>query len=427
MMARSARSLPLFIAVVMVLTGCGRMRSEYPDTDGARIRFAISLQPDEARAVSELVKRFEARTNTGVSLELFTRLRDQSGATVTVEPVGSGGMKELLRKEGSKIHLFAQDNGDLADLVRTGAVQPVPDIHIPEEVPESMRPEGDRDGTRWFVPFRPNVRITYANKEAFARAGVEPPATVADFERVARTLKARNPDTPAKVSLSLSRADDGAPTSVTISELVLSFGGRPELIDDAQSVEAFSFLQMLFRDDLLAWESLLGKHDTEVDYLKDGAVWLAQNWSVTSASLRRAGALDSFLVHPGWQTAHVVGGDVLGIPNRVTGKERKAAVALAEFLMTRESQAFLVQRNAWPAIRDDAYDLIASTPTIEATRRALERGWYRPTAPYWDDVVWAMNEAVRRVVFGHQDPGTVLRELRQEVERRDSSYPRKDQ
>lgn len=432
-MSRSSRrprhvvpGLPLVIAVVMMLTGCGppgRMWSDDQAIEGTRIRFAISLQPDEARAVSELVKRFEAETRTGASVELFTRFRDQSGVKVTVDLVEPGGIEGLLLKEGSNIQLFAQDNGALAGLVAAGLVQEISDVPVD---PGVIRVGGRAaDGGQRFLPFRPNVRLTYANKHELERAGVTPPRTLEELERAANKLKGA--DGRPRVTLSLSQDDGGAPTAVTISELVLSFGGDPKRLDDPGMIEAFAFLQRLFREGLLARESLFGKHDTEPQYLMAGTAWLAQNWSVTSATLEKAGRLADFEVDAGWQKQHVVGGDVLGIPAGVEGKEREAAVALARFLMTKEAQAFLVQKNAWPSIREDAYELVGrDSETIAAAREALKGGWYRPMETYWDEVTDAMNEALNRVVFSQEPVEAVLFELHTKVARDNPDYARRD-
>jgi hypothetical protein len=106
----------------------------------------------------------------------------------------------------------------------------------------------------------------------------------------------------------------------------------------------------------------------------------------------------------------VIGGDVLGIPRGV-GEARKAqALALAGFLMSREAQERLVERNAWPSIRVDAYARVEGPQreTFEAIRSALADGWYRPNVPHWADVSEAMNEAVRRVIVGGEPARPVL-------------------
>jgi trehalose transport system substrate-binding protein len=167
---------------------------------------------------------------------------------------------------------------------------------------------------------------------------------------------------------------------------------------------AFEFLQALWREGLLAPESLLAKYDSEVDYLQGETAWLAQNWPFTSIVFAEQDVLDRFRVYEGWRgpvrAAHVVGGDVLGIPRGMTGRRRDAAVALARFLMSPDAQRFLVERNGWLSVRTDVYATVPGPlrETFAAAQRALADGWLRPSVPYWSDVSDAMNEATRRIL-----------------------------
>src|SRR5581483_704246 len=188
----------------------------------------------------------------------------------------------------------------------------------------------------------------------------------------------------------------------TVAEWVVAFGGDPLVLDGPGAVAALEALQDLWREGLLARESLLAKFDTQVDFLQGETAWLAPNLPFTSTVFAEQDILDRFIVYEGWRgpvrAAHVIGGDVLGIPRGVTGRRREGAVALARFLMGREAQQRLVERNAWPAIREDAYAAVpaALAETFAAIRRALADGFYRPAVPYWPDVTDAMNEAIRR-------------------------------
>lgn len=411
---------------VLLASGCGEGGGGFGSSafDRTTITFALSVQQDEARAISELVGRFERATKGGVSVELVTRLRDRPRA-VTLASVKSDAMAEAIRTRKPRIDLFAQDNVALADLVTKELVQEVSDIQLDPAVITSMRPP-TFDGKEMFLPFRPNVRLAYANRTHMNSAGLEDvPRTLEQFRSAARALK-NVPDRNGRpaATLSLSGEDGGAPASVTVSELVLAFGGDPAVLNDAGSKRAFEYLQSLAREGLLTRETFFAKHDTEIEYLKDGRSSLAENWSVTSAKLAGAAKLDEFIVYAGWQGKHVIGGDVLGIPHYVTGKERQAAADLARFLMSKEAQAFLVERNAWPAIRNDAYPAPdGRDDTLRAVEEALQTGWYRPIKPYWTDVTKAMNQAVERIVRQFEPVEPVLDELHAWVKSKNVGYP----
>ena len=123
-----------------------------------------------------------------------------------------------------------------------------------------------------------------------------------------------------KVTLPLA---EGGAAGVTITEWIVAFGGNPLLLNDAGSVRAFEFLQSLWAEGLLARESLLAKYDTQVDYLQGETAWLAPNWPFTSKVFAEQDILSRFEVYAGWRgpvrAAHVLGGDVLGIPRGIGG------------------------------------------------------------------------------------------------------------
>ncbi len=76
------------------------------------------------------------------------------------------------------------------------------------------------DGRQLFLPFRPNVRVAYADLQQLRAAGAEAPATTQELELVARKLKAAT-GAPA-ITLSLAEGD---PAAVTVAEWVVSHGG----------------------------------------------------------------------------------------------------------------------------------------------------------------------------------------------------------
>jgi trehalose transport system substrate-binding protein len=208
---------------------------------------------------------------------------------------------------------------------------------------------------------------------------------------------------------------------VTISEWVVSYGGNPLLLNDSGSVQAFTFLQGLWKEGVFARESLQAKYDTEVNYLKGETSWMATNWPFTTAELAKTGILDKFEVYAGRagpvRVAHVVGGEVLGIPKGVSGKQKNAAIALAQFLMSKQGQEVLVAKNSSPSVRTDALGQVPSDQksTFDAIQAALKDGWHRPNVVYWSDVESAMDQAIRRVIVGGEPAQTVLDELHAKI------------
>jgi trehalose transport system substrate-binding protein len=415
-MARSRAALWLAVAV-MVTTACGidTARLGGGPLAGTTITFAISVPDEERPAIQKLLTRFEDRSHVDVDLHLLSRFRDQPASRVNlITSLDAEGLLARLAAEvpgQPSIHLFAQDNLALLPLVEGGLVDDLSHVAVPPAVLPSMMPPrfGDR---QYFLPFRPNVRLAYLDAAGAAAAGVAAVRTFEELVAAAEKLKAAH-GRPA-VTLSLAEGD---PAAVTVSEWIVAHGGAPLVLNDAGSVAAFEALQTLWRRDLLARESLFARFDTEVENLRSGRVALAQNWSFTSAVLEDEGELGRFHVFPGWRgpvrAAHVIGGDVLGVPRGVTGRQREAAVALAEFLMSREAQELLARENAWPSIRSDAYQGVVPElrQTFDAIDLALRDGWYRPNVAHWPEVTKLLNEAVDRVVVRLEPARPTLDEL----------------
>lgn len=416
---RRIRLLLETLAVTAALAaGCQAERQPPPSGPlaGRTITFSVSLAEEEQRAIQELLRRFGEET--GARVDLVSVTAEDLPQKLRVE-VGAGR---------PTIDLFAQANLFLRGLVDEGLVQDLSDVEIPDAVLPKMLPERF-GGRQYFLPFRPNVQITYVNKARFRAAGEKPPTTAEELETVARKLKAAGRGAP-KVTLPLAQ---GAPAAVTITEWIVSFGGDPLVMNDPGSVQAFEFLQHLWREELLAKESLLAKYDTQVDFLLGETAWLAPNWPFTSSVFAEQDLLDRFHVYAGWRgparAAHVIGGDVLGIPRGILGARREGAVALATFLMSREAQEVLVERNTWPAIRTDAYSRVgeAQRETFQAIQAALANGVYRPHVPYWADVAETMNDAIRRILEKDEPAKPVLDALHDRIaaaaKRSGSEYP----
>jgi trehalose transport system substrate-binding protein len=420
---KGVRRTLVVLAVLAVLSvpSCGGGADDVEDGNrlaGTAITFSISVSEEERAAIQELLSRFEDRSKTTVNLERLSRFRRQPGARVNLTSVDSDKLRAKLQAErgAPTIHLFAQDNLALKPLVDEELVEDLSSVHIPPAVLPSMVPPRFA-GRQMFLPFRPNVRLAYLDKERSQGAGVRAPGTVEELMLAAQQFKAVSGR--PEVTLSLAEGD---PAAVTISEWILSFGGDPLVLNDEGSVSAFEFLQRLWKEGLIARESLFARYDTEVQYLREGRTSLAQNWSFTSAVLAKQGMLQRFEVFAGWagpkRAVHVIGGDVLGIPKGVQGKQREAALALARFLMSREAQEYLVTQNAWPSIRTDAYREVPQEQkqTFAAIQEALRNGWFRPSVSHWPNVTNQMNDAVSRILLQLEPVRAVLDELHAKIE-----------
>src|SRR2546421_731970 len=172
---RAASALIAAVALVGVACGGGGGGTTPKATGslaGTTITFSVSLASSEVGPVQDVLNKFKAQT--GVNVKLTQVTSDALPQKLQVE-VSSGH---------HTIQLFAQDNLALAILVDKGLVEDLSSVQIPSGVTPALIPE-KFSGKQYFLPFRPNVRVTYVNKDRFQAAGVQPPTTTDEYKAVA--------------------------------------------------------------------------------------------------------------------------------------------------------------------------------------------------------------------------------------------------
>ena len=305
-----------------------------------------------------------------------------------------------------EIDLFAQDNMRLQELVDAGLVQTLSpaEAKMDPAILPALAAEGVLDGRRYFLPFRPNVQITYFNAKKFDADGLAPPRTWDALLAVGRTFKAKE-----GIGRVLFQGVGGAPTVTQLYEWIASAGGDPFDFADPGTVATFRFLHTLAP--LLSPDSRRAKWDTTNDALAQESAYIAQNWPFGVRLLHDYGKT-GIRTYSGWagpaREAHVIGGDVLGIP--VGAPHKDLALRLIGYLQSRAVQEVLAARLGWPTIRANATGAVAAwlKPSVEAVQEAMRHGIFRKNVPYWAGYERIASEAVERILWRAQGVSEVL-------------------
>ncbi len=387
----------MVLGVLACVTGCS---GGNPDA----LRVAMNLSESEWAVFREQVfPSFEAET--GIAIEAF---QVSSGQLISQ-------LEALQRAKRSEIDVFAQDNMSLATLVNRGLVQDlsahasaVPDAVVPALV------EAGRFGEQLvFMPFRPNVQIVYYNQAAFTQHGLEVPRTWQELLAVAKAFAEAD-----DIGRVVCKGYGGNPTATMLYEWVLQAGGDPLAFDDAGCVKAFTFLQEL--QPYLSPESVRAKWDTMNEILARQEGYLGQNWPFGVRVLVEQYDLDFIATYGGWEgpagRAHVVGGDVLGIPRHTPKTEE--ALALIAYLQSRPVQELLVRELGWPSIRSDAYAEVPDwqQPHFAAVQDALSHGVFRTNVAWWPAYQQMVVRAYREIVLEGAEVASTLTRYKQELE-----------
>lgn len=327
---------------------------------------------------------------------------------IDVPPEALGQRLRAMKRAGRmQIDLFAQDNMRLQELVGAGLTSALTpeETQVDEAVYPSLMAAGVIEGVRYFLPFRPNVQIAYYNTEKFDHYGLQPPRTWSELLEVARFFHEKE-----GVGRVLFKGSGGAPTTTQLYEWIVSAGGDPFDFADPGTVETFRFLATL--RPYLAPESRRAKWDTTNDALAQEAAYLAQNWPFGVPLLVQDYDKKEIHTYSGWagpeREAHVIGGDVLGIP--VGAPHRELALALIRHLQSREVQTILVSKLGWPSVRSDADAKVEAwmRPHVAAVQEALRHGVFRTHVSYWVEYDRLANEAITRILWRQEDPELVL-------------------
>jgi trehalose transport system substrate-binding protein len=362
------------------------------------LRVAVTLAPPERKLFED---------------QILPDFKQRTGLDVTFVQMEPDTLLDVLENEtASPFDLLAVDNNQIGQLADKDLVQDLSDEAglIPPEVVPSMRPLTRVDGRTLFLPFRPNVMITYYDQTQLQRLGVTPPQTWQQLLDVAAQLDEQGQH------LELQGAP-GPPNATQLDEFLLQAGGDPLALDSPESLQALTFLAQLapHLDDHTAQ----AKFDTVNDDLTSDTATVAPNWTFGVSEVVVKNGRRDIAVYPGWAgpagPAHVLGGDVLAIPK--VAERRKPALKLAEYLMSQPVQATLATQLFWPSMRVDAYHDVQPElrPYWDAINNAMANATPRPAIACWHDVEKVLSKAWNSIVVDHESPGELAQHWSAEI------------
>lgn len=316
-------------------------------------------------------------------------------------------LQSLQQGHHMDVDLFGQDNMDLSQLVQGGLVEDLTpyERQIPKETIPALLDVGRFHGKLYFMPYRPNVEITYYNQSYLGKYGLKPPEDWNQLMVVAKTLYEK--EGVGRVAI---KADGTDASTAHLFDFINQAGGDPMTLNDAGCVKAFSFLQELWP--YLSPESRRADFNTMNQFLAMESVYLGQNWPYGVEVVVHQGEKKDVLAYHGWRgpvrEAHTLGGEVFGIPKGAVHKS--LALKFIAYIESKPVQATLVKRLAWPSMRSDAYGEVPAweKPYFVAVQEALGHTVARPNVPYWEDFDKLVNLAFRDIVVDRQDVTTTL-------------------
>lgn len=414
--------MAVFLAIAMIsaiaLVGCTGQQATKPSNQPAEqpkeevkeeakepkvLKVAFGMGETEwALFNNEILPAFEQET--GIKVEAIELKQEDLINSLTAQ-VESGNIT---------IDMFGQDVNNLSGLVTRGLVEDLSKYkdRIPDTVIPGMMEVSQFDGKLLFLPYRPNVEITFYNEKKFAEYGLEVPKTWEDLLDTAKALKEKTGQ--GRVAIKANLQGDNI---LHMFDFIKAAGGDPYVLNDEGSIKAFEFMQELFP--YLNEQSTTANWDTMNKYLEQDSVYLGANWPFYIPEFHKMGK-DEIQAYSGWagpvKESHALGGEVIGIPKG--SKNVEEALLFAEYLMSKPVQELLVSELAWPAVRSDAYGLVQGyqQPYFEAIKSALDHAEPRGNQPYWEKAEPIYLDTFQRIVIKGEDVKTVLNEAAKKLE-----------
>src|SRR5215203_3029866 len=156
-----------FLLAACSSTGSGGGSTAGGSGGGGSVTFVTGLAEDERQVVGDLLKQYEK--DAGVQVKM-------------VQMESQDVVNQLKAKKSANrmdVDLIAQDNLRLGPLVRDGIVEDLSgeQAKVPDTTIDALKPVTQFDGKSFFLPYRPNVQITYYNDTKLNQYGIKPPET----------------------------------------------------------------------------------------------------------------------------------------------------------------------------------------------------------------------------------------------------------
>jgi len=319
---------------------------------------------------------------------LVTTFGKQHGLTVTVENVDWPQALATLKQDKGTIDLITFDiNGARFELVHNHLLEDLSEVKglLPSSVPPVMMQALDVNEQRFFLPFRPNVRLVFVHRKKLAELAAARLETWADVLDAAKRWYAR--DGVPRVVVE----GGGADAPLLLLELIRSARGNPCNVLDPRSKAAVQFLRELWPyvsplSERVNWLTASG-------YLLSERVYVARNWAFALSLLHEAGEerAHEFEIYAGWRwdqdvpPSYLLGGEVLALPKHAPHKE--VTLKLLGFLTSKEVQTDLAKKLSWPPMRLDVMGALEEWQQRykDAINRALQDAEPVP-ASWWPEM-----------------------------------------
>lgn len=287
-------------------------------------------------------------------------------------------------------------------------------------LPNTLAPV-DYDGDLWGLPQVTDCLAFLYNRQMYADAGLEPPATWEELEAQAEDWRAAHPDT-CGFAFAISDSYFFLPFLWAFGGDMLNADTHQPMIAQPEAIEALQYVVAMQDMGVIPAEfDIANDYNNRMEQLKSGQVGAIMNgpWCTADLILGEAFAdSDNLGVAPvphregGTERVSPVGGHCLVIGGDC--EEPEAAYLFIHWLTEPEQQARFAAANNLLPTRRSAYDL----PEVQANRLVSEFGEIlaatarnRPVLPNAGNLFPPLNRGFQEALRRAQSPADALRQV----------------
>ncbi|GII98606.1 carbohydrate ABC transporter substrate-binding protein (CUT1 family) [Sediminihabitans luteus] len=410
---RSARAIALLAAASFALTACSSGDDSAAPEDGAsaapadlKVWFMDGSVPDDAQAW--LKTEFE---------------KEHEGSTLTIEIQQWDGIVEKIQtamtSESQTPDIVEVGNTQSPTYTAVGAFSELTDEVDAlggDDLIQSFIAAGSVGDKAYTLPFYGGSRIFYYDKDTFAKAGVEVPTSLDEFNEVAKTLTEKNPN---KVD-GFKGAYIAGVDQHTLEGWLYTHGGQYAVqdgdewvgnLESPESQEALEQVSDLFAGSVLGAEDSVAAAQEPWNDFNEGSV--AMFSGLTWAEPNISADIDyGVFALPGIEAGTLgktfAGGSNIGIAAK--SKNQALANDVLELLFSEDFQVMMAQ-NGWVPGNTTYADAQGTAPNAKLLADVAANSQLTPAAQNWALVEGAnLDKDFWKAIATGADPAATAKE-----------------
>src|SRR6201993_1688903 len=414
-MRRALREIAVVAAGLLLTAGCssGGVSGGAPPTNGiGPITFAIGK--DNSGWLQGVITGWNKRyPNQKVTLLLLPQASNDQLAQLVAN----------LQAKSDVYDVIDMDVIWTAEFASNGWIIPLPDSQFP--LGQFLKPAVDTamyQGRLYAVPDYSNADLLYYRKEILAKAGMQPPRTWGQLQRLAEIVA-------PKYGL-YGYAGTFAPyegLTVNFAAAVQSAGGSilsPEgtkvTVDSARALAGLQFLVNGFKQGWIPRVTLSYEEQSSQDAFAAGKFLFLDNWPDVYAALSvpdpRNKVYGKFgvaaLPGPGGMGSSALGGANLAIS--AYSQHQRTALNFIKYMTDLTNEKEMLERGSFPPVWTQLYTdpaLIRSYPYLPVLEQAIKSAQPRPAISNYDQASLAISSSVYQALTHQKQPQQALADM----------------